>query len=64
MDERRRPQLRWYFRTFGDQSIRMVDLNEAVKAAKGDIVTIEMETTKQPVANVSANVTRMKQAAN
>jgi hypothetical protein len=42
----------------------MVDLNEAVKAAKGDIVTIEMETTKQPVANVSANVTRMKQAAN
>ena len=55
--------LRWYFRTFGDQSIRMVDLNEAVKAAKGDIVTIDMEESTQPIANVSTNVTRLKQAA-
>jgi choloylglycine hydrolase len=46
--------LRWYFRTHGDQSIRMVDLKEAVAAAKGEISTIEMEGTKQPIANVSA----------
>ena len=27
--------LRWYFRIFADQSIRVVDLKEAVAAAKG-----------------------------
>ena len=37
--------LRWYFRTHEDQSIRMVDLKEAVAAAKGEIATIEMETS-------------------
>ena len=36
--------LRWYFRTFEDQSIHMVDLKRAV-AAKGEIATIEMEGT-------------------
>lgn len=56
--------LRWYFRTFEDQSIRMVDLKEAVAAAKGHIVTIPMEQTEQPIANVSANVTSMNHAAN
>jgi choloylglycine hydrolase len=56
--------LRWYFRSFDDQSIRMVDLKEAVAAAKGEIATIEMETSKQPIANVSANVTRPNHAAN
>jgi choloylglycine hydrolase len=45
--------LRWYFRTYQDQSIRMVDLKEAIKAAKGKIRTIPMETSTQPVANVS-----------
>jgi choloylglycine hydrolase len=48
--------LRWYFRTFADQSIRMVDLKEALEAAKGEIGTISMEASKQPIANVSANV--------
>ncbi len=56
--------LRWYFRTFQDQSIRMVDLKEAIAAAKGEIGVIEMEQTEQPIANVSANVTSSAQAAN
>jgi choloylglycine hydrolase len=54
--------LRWYFRTFEDQSIRMVDLKEAIAAAKGKIVTIKMEGTTQPIANVSAEVMSSKQA--
>ena len=52
--------LRWYFRTFQDQSIRMVDLKEAIKAAKGEIRTIEMEKSTQPVANVSTAVKSLK----
>lgn len=56
--------LRWYFRTFQDQSIRMVDLKEAVAAAKGEIATIDMESSTQPIANVSADVKSGKQAAN
>ena len=47
--------LRWYFRTFTDQSIHMVDLKEAVDAAKGEVRTIEMEGTMQPIANASTN---------
>jgi choloylglycine hydrolase len=42
--------LRWYFRTHEDQSIHMVDLKQAVDSAKGEISTIEMEGTKQPIA--------------
>jgi len=34
----------------------MVDLKEAIKAAKGEIRTINMEAATQPVANVSADV--------
>jgi choloylglycine hydrolase len=45
--------LRWYFRTVSDQSIRMVDLKEAVAAAKGEMQTIEMEGTTQAIANAS-----------
>ena len=55
--------LRWYFRTHQDQSIRVVDLKEAIKAAKGEIRTIEMEKSTQPVANVSTDVKSMKQAS-
>lgn len=55
--------LRWYFRTFTDQSIRMVDLKEALKAASGAIVTIEMETSTQPIANISANGATIKDAS-
>ncbi len=40
--------LRWYFRTREDQSIRMVDLKQALDAAKGEIATIEMEASRQP----------------
>ena len=56
--------LRWYFRTHQDQSIRMVDLKEAIKAAKGEIRTINMEAATQPVANVSTELKSLKQAAN
>jgi choloylglycine hydrolase len=53
--------LRWYFRTHKDQSIRMVDLKQAVAAAKGEISTIEMETSTQPIENVSAALKSGKQ---
>jgi choloylglycine hydrolase len=48
--------LRWYFRTRSDQSIRMVDLAAAVAAAAGRIVEIPMES-EQPILDVSADVT-------
>jgi choloylglycine hydrolase len=47
--------LRWYYRTFEDQSIHMVDLKQAIDAAKGEIQTIKMEGTSQPIANASIN---------
>jgi choloylglycine hydrolase len=47
--------LRWYFRTNGDQSIHMVDLKEAVAAAQGAVRTIQMEGTTQPITNTSTN---------
>jgi choloylglycine hydrolase len=56
--------LRWYFRTFKDQAIRMVDLKEALAAAKGEIATIDMETSTESIANVSAAVKSGKQASN
>jgi choloylglycine hydrolase len=46
--------LRWYFRTFGDQSIRSVDLAKAMAAAKGQIKQIKMDS-KQPIDDVSTN---------
>lgn len=55
--------LRWYFRTFEDQSIHMVDLKRAVDAAKAEIATIEMEGTKQPIADVSSDTTTLKAAS-
>lgn len=54
--------LRWYFRTYEDQSIHMVDLKQAVESAKGEVSTIEMEGTKQPMTDVSANTTILKAA--
>jgi choloylglycine hydrolase len=47
--------LRWYFRTFGDQSIRLVDLKEAVAAAKGEMRTIAMEAATQTIGNASTS---------
>jgi choloylglycine hydrolase len=56
--------LRWYFRTVTDQSIRVVDLKQALEAAKGKVATIEMEGTDQPVADVSTEVKTLDTAAN
>ena len=56
--------LRWYFRTHKDQSIRMVDLKQALAAAHGEIATIEMETSTQPIANVSAEAKKLDTASN
>ena len=46
--------LRWYFRTREDQSIRVVDLKEALDAAKGEVATIEMELSRQPIPTFPA----------
>jgi len=56
--------LRWYFRTREDQSIRMVDLKQALDAAKGEVATIEMEASKQPYTNVSAEAKKLDTASN
>ena len=42
----------------------MVDLKEALDAAKGEVATIEMELSRQPIANVSANAKKSNHAAN
>jgi len=47
--------LRWYFRTREDQSIRMVDLKQAGEAAKGEVRIIKMEGTSVDIANASTN---------
>ncbi|WOJ91094.1 choloylglycine hydrolase family protein [Methylocapsa polymorpha] len=44
--------LKWYFKTYNDQSIRSVDLPAALAAAKGKIRFIKMDS-KQPVQDVS-----------
>ena len=44
--------LRWYFRTHDDQTIRSVDLPKAIEAAQGKIKVIGMES-QQPVVDVS-----------
>jgi choloylglycine hydrolase len=46
--------LRWYFRTYDDQSIRSVDLKKALAAAQGEIQFIKMNAP-QPVSDVSTN---------
>jgi choloylglycine hydrolase len=46
--------LRWYFRTYDDQSIRSVDLAKALAAAQGKIRFIKMEA-QQSVSDVSTN---------
>ena len=47
--------LRWYFRTVSDQSIHVVDLKQAVEAAKGEVRIIKMEGTTQPIIDTSTN---------
>jgi len=46
--------LRWYFRTYDDQSIRSVDLAKALAAAQGKIRFIRMQA-QQPVSDVSTD---------
>ena len=47
--------LRWYFRTFTDQSVHMVDLKQVVEAAKGELRILKMEGTSQPITDASTN---------
>jgi choloylglycine hydrolase len=54
--------LRWYFRTYDDATIRMVDLRKAVDAAKGEIRQIKMEST-QAVVDASTTFISGKAAA-
>ena len=54
--------LRWYFKTYDDQTIRVVDVKKAVEAAKGQIRTIKMEL-EQPIVDTSATFMSGKQAA-
>jgi choloylglycine hydrolase len=46
--------LRWYFKTYDNQSIRSVDLAKALAAAQGKIRLISMDSG-QPIADVSTN---------
>jgi choloylglycine hydrolase len=46
--------LRWYFKTYADQTIRSVDLKAALAAAGGKIRIIPMGS-QQPVSDVSTN---------
>ena len=46
--------LRWYFKTYEDQSIRSVDLAKALATAQGRIRFIKMDSP-QPVADVSTS---------
>lgn len=46
--------LRWYFKTHNDQSIRSVDLSEALAAAQGKMRVIKMDS-QQPVYDVSTD---------
>ena len=44
--------LTWSFKTYNDQSIRTIDLRQALDAAKGQVRHIEMDS-KQPIENIS-----------
>jgi choloylglycine hydrolase len=48
--------LRWYFRTFDDQTLRVIDLKEAVAASGGKVRTIPMGLAKQPIVDASKDV--------
>jgi choloylglycine hydrolase len=46
--------LRWFFRTYDDQSIHSIDLTRALTAAQGTIRHIKMDS-QQPIDDVSTN---------
>jgi len=54
--------LRFYYKTYGNQNIHMVDLTKAFAAAKGKIQVIEMGT-EQPIADDSTVFMSTKQVA-
>ena len=54
--------LRWYFKTYDDETIRVVDLQKAVAAANGQIRTIKMES-EQPIVDASTTFMSGKQAS-
>jgi choloylglycine hydrolase len=61
--------LRWYFRTFTDQSIHVVDLKEAVEAAKGEVRILKMEARRNPsptprrISSRGSNLARLDRPA-
>ncbi|MCC9608658.1 choloylglycine hydrolase family protein [Blastopirellula sp. JC732] len=46
--------VRWLFRTYGDQTIRCIDVRKATKEAGDKIQVIEMKST-QPIADISTD---------
>ncbi len=54
--------LRWYFKTYDDQTIRVIDLKKAVAAANGAVRTIKMES-EQPIVDISSTFMSGKQAS-
>ncbi len=54
--------LRWYFKTYDDQNIHVVDVKRAVDAAKGEIRTIDMKS-EQPIVDASTSFMSGKQAS-
>ncbi len=55
--------LRWYFKTYDDQTIRVVDVKKAADAAKGQIRTIKMGLPAQPIADDTTIFMSGKQAS-
>ena len=45
---------RWYFKTYGDQSIHSVDLTKTLAAAQGRIKLIKMDS-RQPIDDLSSD---------
>jgi choloylglycine hydrolase len=46
--------LKWSFKTYKDQTIRIIDLKKALSAANGKVRVIEMDS-EQPIQDVSTN---------
>jgi choloylglycine hydrolase len=53
--------LRWYLKTYDDETICVVDLKKAVAAANGQIRTIKMES-EQPIVDASTTFMSGQQA--
>jgi len=53
--------LRFYFRSYGNQNIHMIDLAKAFAAAKGEVRTVKM-STEQPIEDLSTKFMSGNQA--